>query len=43
MPTRNALTEEQIDRLLQGMADSFARQLRAPILPMLGWYATHMQ
>jgi uncharacterized protein len=27
-----ALTEEQIDRLLQGMADSFARQLRAPIL-----------
>jgi uncharacterized protein len=26
------LTEEQIDRLLQGMADSFAQQLRAPIL-----------
>src|SRR5580658_7539219 len=27
-----ALTGEQIDRLLQGMADSFAQQLRAPIL-----------
>jgi len=27
-----ALTEEQIDRLLQAMADSFAQQLRAPIL-----------
>jgi hypothetical protein len=27
-----ALTEEQIDHLLQGMADSFAQQLRAPIL-----------
>jgi hypothetical protein len=27
-----ALTEDQIDRLLQGMADSFAQQLRAPIL-----------
>src|SRR5580692_10077758 len=27
-----ALTEEQIDRLLQQMADSFAQQLRAPIL-----------
>jgi uncharacterized protein len=27
-----ALTEEQIDQLLQGMADSFAQQLRAPIL-----------
>jgi pimeloyl-ACP methyl ester carboxylesterase len=27
-----APTEEQIDRLLQGMADSFAQQLRAPIL-----------
>jgi pimeloyl-ACP methyl ester carboxylesterase len=26
------LTEDQIDRLLQGMADSFAQQLRAPIL-----------
>lgn len=25
-------TEEQIDRLLQGMTDSFAQQLRAPIL-----------
>ena len=27
-----APTEEQIDRLLQGMTDSFAQQLRAPIL-----------
>jgi hypothetical protein len=27
-----ALTEEQIDRLLHQMADSFAQQLRAPIL-----------
>src|ERR1700683_720020 len=27
-----ALTEEQIDRLLHRMADSFAQQLRAPIL-----------
>ena len=27
-----APAEEQIDRLLQGMTDSFARQLRAPIL-----------
>ena len=27
-----ALTEDQIDRLLQGTADSFAQQLRAPIL-----------
>jgi len=27
-----ALTEDQIDRLLQAMADSFAQQLRAPIL-----------
>jgi hypothetical protein len=27
-----ALTEDQIDRLLQAMADSFAQQLRSPIL-----------
>jgi pimeloyl-ACP methyl ester carboxylesterase len=30
--TAPALTEEQIDRILQAMADSFGRQLRSPIL-----------